>query len=119
NRHVPPEISLSIRAAAARPVSMCQIAQIRALITAIVLASFSPFGLALFHGDQDRAHTGHLAISLFIGRRTRVAAAQQFNVTAASLAPSFHTPPSAPSPPHSSPASGRPATIQPRPYYRT
>lgn len=52
---------------------MCLIAHIRVLITTLVLASFSPFGL-------DVGHPGHLAISLFIGRRTRVAASQQFDV---------------------------------------
>ena len=34
----------------------------------------------MVHGDQGAGHAGHLAISLFIGRRTRVAASQQFDV---------------------------------------
>ena len=59
---------------------MCLIARIRALVTALVLASFSPVGLAAGHGQPDAGHGGHLAISLFIGRRTRVAASQQFDV---------------------------------------
>jgi len=58
---------------------MCLIAWIRALITTIVLASYSP--LAVGHGQSDSGRVGHLAISLFIGRRTRVAASQQFNVS--------------------------------------
>ena len=58
---------------------MCLIAWIRALITTIVLASYSP--LVIGHGQPDAERVGHLAISLFIGRRTRVAASQQFNVT--------------------------------------
>ena len=49
---------------------MCLIAQIRALVTTLVLASYSPVGM-----DH-----GHLALSLFIARRTRVAASQQFDV---------------------------------------
>jgi hypothetical protein len=57
---------------------MCFIAQIRALVTTLVLASYSPVGIA--HGSPDLAHTGHLAISLFVARRTRVAASQQFDV---------------------------------------
>ena len=60
---------------------MCLIAWIRALITTIVLASYSPIGLAIEHGEPDSGHVGHLAISLFIGRRTRVAASQQFDVS--------------------------------------
>ena len=62
---------------------MCLIARIRVLITAIVLASYSP--LAVGHGAPDSGHIGHLAISLFIGRRTRVAASQQFNVSGRAL----------------------------------
>jgi hypothetical protein len=57
---------------------MCLIAQIRALVTTLVLASYSP--LAIAHGSPDLGHTGHLAISLFVARRTRVAASQQFDV---------------------------------------
>lgn len=60
---------------------MYLIAWIRALITTLVLASYSPLGLAIDHGEPDSGQVGHLAISLFIGRRTRVAASQQFNVT--------------------------------------
>ena len=60
---------------------MCLIAWIRALITTIVLASYSPLGLAIDHREPDSGHVGHLAISLFIGRRTRVAASQQFDVS--------------------------------------
>ena len=60
---------------------MCLIAWIRTLITTMVLASYSPFGLAIHHGEPDSRHVGHLAISLFIGRRTRVAASQQFDVS--------------------------------------
>ncbi len=77
---------------------MCSIAQIRALITTLVLASYSP--LAIAHGPDAMAHTGHLAISLFVARRTRVAASQQFDVAnrvcvapRARLAPTNHAPP--------------------------
>lgn len=59
---------------------MCLIARIRALITAVVLASYSPVGLAIGHESPGSGHAGHLAISLFIGRRTRVAASQQFDI---------------------------------------
>jgi hypothetical protein len=70
---------------------MCLIARIRVLITTIVLASYSP--LAVGHGQPDAGHTGHLAISLFIGRRTRVAASQQFNVANGAIIQSLrHTP---------------------------
>src|SRR6185503_3543602 len=72
--------SLSIWAAAARPASMCLIAQIRSLITAVVVASYSPFGMAIDHEQSHGGHAGHLAISLFISRRTRVAASQQFDL---------------------------------------
>ncbi len=58
---------------------MCLIAWIRAVITTIVLASYSP--LVVGHGQPGAERVGHLAVSLFIGRRTRVAASQQFNVT--------------------------------------
>jgi hypothetical protein len=51
---------------------VCLIALIRALITTLVLASYSPVG--------DSWHAGHLSISMFIARRTRVAASQQFDV---------------------------------------
>ena len=57
---------------------MCFIAPIRALVTTLILASYSP--LAVEHGSPDMGHTGHLAISLFLARRTRVAASQQFDV---------------------------------------
>jgi hypothetical protein len=57
---------------------MCLIARIRVLITTIVLASYSP--LAVADGQPDPSRAGHLAMSIFIGRRTRVAASQQFNV---------------------------------------
>ena len=53
---------------------MYLIAQIRVLITVLVLASCAPYGF-------DADHPSHLALSLFVGRRTRVAAAQQFDVT--------------------------------------
>jgi hypothetical protein len=59
---------------------MCLIARIRALITVMVLASYSPMGLAIGHESPEPGHGGHLALSLFIGRRTRVAASQQFEV---------------------------------------
>ena len=52
---------------------MFAIAHIRILVTTLVLASYSPFG-------YDAGQPGHLAISLFIGRRTRVAASQEFQV---------------------------------------
>jgi hypothetical protein len=57
------------------------VAPTRALITAVVLATYSPFGLALGDADAVSGHAGHLAISIFVGRRTRVAAAQHFDVT--------------------------------------
>jgi hypothetical protein len=56
------------------------IARIRVLITAVVLASYSPFGLGFGQDDSASSHAGHLGISIFIGRRTRVAASQQFDV---------------------------------------
>lgn len=62
---------------------MCLIAWIRVLITTMVLASYSP--LAIGHGEPDAEHVGHLSISLFIGRRTRVAAAQHFSVSGRAL----------------------------------
>jgi len=46
------------------------IAKIRALVTLLVLASHAP-----------AAHDGYLGISLFVGRFSRVAAAQQFDPT--------------------------------------
>jgi hypothetical protein len=52
---------------------MFLIAQIRILVTTLVLASYSPVGL-------DVGQPGHLALSLFTGRRTRVAASQEFQV---------------------------------------
>jgi hypothetical protein len=45
--------------------------QIRAAVAALVLAGHSPLDM----------QTGHLGIALFIGRLTRVAAAQQFDPT--------------------------------------
>src|SRR5262245_23546114 len=74
NRQACRKRSPSICAMAARPPSMWLIAQIRVLITVVVLAGYSPFGF-------DTNHPGHLAISLFIGRRTRVAASQHFDVS--------------------------------------
>jgi hypothetical protein len=58
---------------------MCLLARIRAVITAVVLASHSPVGAAIDHAHP--AHPGHLAVGLFVGRRTRVAASQAFNVS--------------------------------------
>jgi len=56
--------------------------QIRALVAMIVLASHSPVGLALGQLETDwGAHVAHMGISLFVGRFTRVAAAQQFEPT--------------------------------------
>jgi hypothetical protein len=49
--------------------------QIRALVTMIALASHTPIG----HVDQ-------LGLSLFVGRFTRVAAAQQFDPTRPTVA---------------------------------
>jgi hypothetical protein len=60
---------------------MCLMTWIRALITTIVLASHSPLGLVIDHGEPESGRGGRLAISLFIGRRTRVAASQHFDVT--------------------------------------
>lgn len=60
---------------------MCLIARIRVLITTIVLASYSPLGHAIGLGDAELGRAGHLAISMFVGRRTRVAASQQFEVS--------------------------------------
>ncbi|HET9862006.1 MAG TPA: hypothetical protein VFP37_01075 [Steroidobacteraceae bacterium] len=57
------------------------IARMRVLITAVVLASYSPFGLGLGCDEGGSGHAGHLAISIFVGRRTRVAASQHFEVT--------------------------------------
>ncbi|HEU4592689.1 MAG TPA: hypothetical protein VFS13_17405, partial [Steroidobacteraceae bacterium] len=45
-----------------------------------LLANYSPFGLAIGYAGTGPGHAGHLAISMFIGRRTRVAASQQFDV---------------------------------------
>src|SRR5690349_24989621 len=87
NRQAPSKISLSIPTPAPRPTRMCLIVRIRVLVTAIVLASFSPVALATGHGQPDGGHGGHLAVSLFIGRRTRVAAAQQFDVNRPATTP--------------------------------
>ena len=65
---------MSIPAPAGRPASMRLIRQIRLLVTLIVLASHSPLGAA---------QGGDLGISLFVGRFTRVAAAQQLDPTKA------------------------------------
>ena len=52
----------------------------------IVLASHSPVGLALGQLETNwGAHVAHLGISLFVGRFTRVAAAQQFDPTRAGI----------------------------------
>jgi hypothetical protein len=76
--------TMSIRLAVVRRVPMRLIIQIRALITLIVLASNSPLGLAIAQVDWG-THGSHLGISLFIGRFTRVAAAQQFDPSRAAV----------------------------------
>ena len=59
---------------------MCLIAWIRVLITTLVVAGYAPCGHAFGLGDAELGRAGHLAVSIFIGRRTRVAASQQFDV---------------------------------------
>jgi hypothetical protein len=54
------------------------IARIRVLFTLIVLASYSPLGVAIHRADIGG---GYLGISLFTGRLTRSAATQQFEPT--------------------------------------
>jgi polyisoprenoid-binding protein YceI len=63
-------IGVSIRALVPRPVPMLLFRQLRALLTLIVLANHTPV-----------AHVDQLGLSLFVGRFTRVAAAQQFDPT--------------------------------------
>ncbi len=58
---------------------MRRVAQIRALFTLIMLASYSPLGVA----DHQESCGGYLGISVFTGRFTRIAAAQQFDPTKA------------------------------------
>jgi hypothetical protein len=60
---------------------MCLSAHIRVLITTVVLASYSPLGHAIGIGDAELGRAGHLAVSLFLNRRTRVAASQHFDAT--------------------------------------
>ncbi len=55
------------------------VAQFRALFILIMLASYSPLGVA----EQLEYGGGHLGISVFTGRLTRIAAAQQFDPTKA------------------------------------
>jgi alkylation response protein AidB-like acyl-CoA dehydrogenase len=51
---------------------------IRALTTLLTLASWSPVAFAAH--SPGPPHPGHLGITLFIARRTRVAASQQFDI---------------------------------------
>ena len=78
---------------------MRRVAQIRALFTLIMLASYSPLGVAVHrvmeHSAPQGVHQvdsarpnpdfrgGYLGISVFTGRFTRIAAAQQFDPTKA------------------------------------
>jgi hypothetical protein len=56
--------------------------RIRAFITLIVLMSHSPLAVAFEHAHSTGApHVGHFGITLFIGRRTRVAASELFDLT--------------------------------------
>ena len=59
---------------------MSLVAQIRAVITLILLASWSPVGFAF---SSDESHVGHFAISVFTRRVTRVAAAEEFDLARA------------------------------------
>ncbi len=54
------------------------IARIRVLFTLIVLANYSPLGVVIHRVTGESAPVGCLGISLFTGRLTRAAAAQQF-----------------------------------------
>jgi hypothetical protein len=67
---------------------MCFFARIRALLTLLVLAHFSPLALATHQSAEQPVPTfggGQLGISLFIARRTRVAATEQFEPTRAAI----------------------------------
>jgi hypothetical protein len=66
---------------------MCFFARIRALLTLIVLAHYSPLALATHQFSEQPlpAFGGQLGISLFIARRTRVAATEQFEPTRAAI----------------------------------
>ena len=61
---------------------MSLVARIRALITLILLASWSPVGFA-FSGDES--HVGHFAISAFTRRHSRAAAAEEFDLMRAGV----------------------------------
>jgi len=77
---------------------MCLFARIRALLTLIVLASYSP---------APDVGSGHLGLTLFIARRTRVAAIEQFEPTKAAVVNGTKLSASAPSTEPSAPC--RPA----------
>jgi hypothetical protein len=66
---------------------MCFFARIRALLTLIVLAHYSPLALATHQLAEQPAPAfgGQLGISLFIARRTRVAATEQFEPARAAI----------------------------------
>ena len=64
---------------------MYLIARIRVLFTLIMLASYSPLGVAVHHMTDHSAPVGYLGISLFTGRLTRAAAAQQFEPSKAAV----------------------------------
>jgi hypothetical protein len=65
---------------------MCLVVRIRALMTLILLATYSPVGIIVHPADEQPGfHLGHLAISVFTRRLTRVAAAEQFDFTRAGV----------------------------------
>jgi polyisoprenoid-binding protein YceI len=69
------------------------VARIRVLFTLIVLATYSPLGIAMHRvtdgvdGARPPAEFrgGHLGFSMFTGRYTRLAATRQFDTTQASV----------------------------------
>ena len=61
---------------------MSLVARIRAVITLILLATWSPVGFAF---SSDESHVGHFAISVFTRRVTRVAAAEEFDLVRAGV----------------------------------
>jgi hypothetical protein len=73
---------MSMRASAVRPISMRLLDKIRALMTLVMLAAWSPVGVAI----ENEHHASHLATSLFVARRTRIAAAEQFDPAMAAIA---------------------------------
>jgi hypothetical protein len=61
---------------------MLLLTRIRASIALLVLMSHSPLAVAFEHAHAaGLPQVGHLGITLFVGRRTRVAASELFDLT--------------------------------------